>query len=299
MTKKSVFKSKRWLLLLLLPLFMTGGFTLLYQAAPYMIVMPRKVNFDRAPDDYQLPYEKIEVRTRDSLTLRGYWVHRPDQPAKATILMLHGVGACKERWMSTATWLWQNGYETVMFDSRAHGESGGEYCTYGFYEKYDVAAIVDFIKKQNPGIKLGIWGNSMGGAVALQALALDRRLQFGIIQSTFADFRTIVLDYQTRRFKIPWQWFADSAIAEAEEMAHFDADSIRPAEAARHIHQPVLLAHGDADDRIKVDYGRAIYANLASPDKELHIIQGANHMNVFHRGGDAYRADVLQFLGRQ
>jgi len=275
---------------------MTGGFTLLYQAAPYMIVTPRKYSLSRTPADYQLPFEKIAIQTRDSVTLQAYWIRQPGDSGKTAILMLHGVGACKERWLPTAAWLWENGYETILLDSRAHGESEGEYCTYGYYEKYDVAAVTDFVLKQKNGGSLGVWGNSMGGAIALQALAIEPRLEFGIVQSTFADFRTIVFDYQQQRLKIPWHWFTDCAISEAEETAGFVADSVRPAEAARQIRQPVLLAHGDADDRIKPAYGREIFANLASEKKEFHIIEGAGHLNLMARGGDNFRADLLRFL---
>ena len=273
---------------------------MLYRAAPYMITTPYKYNLPATPADQNLPFEKIALQTPDSVTLRGYWVHQPgDTSSKTTIILLHGVGACKERWLATAAWLWQNGYETVLLDSRAHGESGGAYCTYGFYEKFDVAAITDYILKHKTGGKVGVWGNSMGGAIALQALSVEPRLQFGIVQSTFADFRTIVYDYQLRRLKIPWQWFADEGIERAEEMAHFEADSIRPAEAARRIRQPMLMAHGDADDRIKLEYGQQIFDNLASTDKEMKVIHGAGHLNLLAVGGDAYREAVLQFLARQ
>lgn len=300
-TKKRVsrFRRWRWTLFLLLPLFATGGFTFLYKSAPYMIVTPFKYNQAGTPADQGLPFEKIAVQTPDSVLLHGYWVHQPGDSNRTTIIMLHGVGACKERWLSTAAWLWQNGYETVMLDGRAHGESGGAYCTYGFNEKYDVAAIVDYISKYKTGGKVGVWGNSLGGAIALQALSVEPRLEFGIVQSTFSDFRTIVFDYQLQRLKIPWQWFADNGIAQAEEIAHFEADSIRPAEAARRIHQPMLMAHGDADDRIKLAYGQQIFSNLASMDKTFKVIHGAGHLNLMAVGGEAYREAVLQFLARQ
>ncbi|MCC6460988.1 MAG: alpha/beta fold hydrolase [Saprospiraceae bacterium] len=268
----------------------------LYQAAPYMILTPRKFNLAQTPADWGLPFEKITIPTADSLQLNGYWIHQPGDTGKTTIVLLHGVGGCKEHWLPTATWLWQQGYETVLMDARAHGESEGAYCTYGYFEKKDVATVAAWLNNQHPGVSLGVWGNSMGGAIALQALATVPQLRFGIVESTFADFRTIVFDYQRHRLKIPWRWFADSGIARAAEMAHFEPDSIQPAESARHIRQPVLLAHGDADTRIRVDYGRQIFANLASSQKELHIIPGAGHYDVMARGGDTYRATLLRFL---
>lgn len=278
---------------------LAGVFGFVYYAAPYMILTPRKFNLSRTPADLGLPFEKIAVKTADSLTLHGYWIHRPGETGKSAVILLHGVGGCKEHWLPTAAWLWEEGYETVLLDGRAHGESEGQYCTYGYFEKHDVSAITDFVVQRKNGEPVGIWGNSLGGAIALQALAIEPRLQFGIIQSTFSDFRTIVHDYQQQRLKIPWRWFTDNGIARAEEMAHFEPDSIRPAEAARRIRQPVLLAHGDADDRIKPEYGREIFANLASAEKELHMIPGAGHLNVMARGGDTFKATLTRFLDNQ
>lgn len=289
--------AKRFAVLCSVLLVAVFGF--IYYSAPYMILTPRKYNLSRTPEALGLPYEKVEIETSDSLTLRGYWIRRPGEKGKSTVILLHGIGGCKEHWLSTAAWLWAEGYETVLLDSRAHGESEGRYCTYGYFEKHDMQAVTDFIVQRKNGEPVGVWGNSMGGAVALQALAIEPRLQFGIIQSTFADFRTIVFDYQQRRLKIPWRWFADDGIARAAEMAHFEPDSIRPAEAARRIRQPILLAHGDADDRIRPEYGRQIFTNLASAEKEMHLIRGAHHLNVMERGGDAFKRTLTRFLSKQ
>lgn len=282
----------------LLSVLLLAAFGLAYFAAPYMILTPRKFHLNRTPADLGLPYEKVEVETSDSLTLRGYWVHRPGDSGKTAIILLHGVGGCKEHWLETAAWLWEEGYETVFFDNRAHGESDGEYCTYGFYEKHDVGAITDYVIHHKNGGLVGVWGNSLGGAIALQAMAEDPCLDFGIVQSTFADFRTIVFDYQQQRLKIPWRWFADDGIARAKAMARFEPDSIRPAESAKRIQQPVFLTHGDADTRIKADYGREIFANLASGEKQLHIVPGAGHLNLMARGGTAFKATLIRFLNQ-
>jgi pimeloyl-ACP methyl ester carboxylesterase len=284
--------------LALLPALIGAGMAALYYVSPYMITTPRKIKAGRTPGDLGLPYETISVTTADSLVLRGYWVREQADTGRTAILLLHGIGNSKEGWLETAAWLWEEGYETLLIDGRAHGESDGQFCTYGYCEKHDVSAILDEVLRRDSTARVGVWGNSLGGAIALQALAAEPRLRFGLVQSTFADFRTIVFDYQCNRFYLPWRWWADQGIARAAAMASFEPDSIRPGEAARRVHQPVLLAHGDADDRIKVEYGKEIFANLASREKELHIIPGADHLNVMQRGGDPFREAVLAFLER-
>jgi uncharacterized protein len=284
-------------LLLVTAALLVVFFGVLYWVSPSLILHPRRINWNNPLEQYRMPAERISVRTPDSVSIRGVWVH--DTVARPTIIFLHGIGNCKERFYGRAEQLWQAGYSTVMIDLRAHGESGGENCTYGFFEKKDVRAVVDYVLQQQPNTpRLGILGHSLGGAVALQTLAEEPRLQFGIIESTFADFRDIVYDYQQRMFKISSHALADNAIGRAAAIAGFEPDSVRPAEAARRIRQPMLMVHGDRDERIKIDYGRLNFNNLASADKEFYVVAGGTHSQVATIGGAAYQAKIESFLAR-
>jgi pimeloyl-ACP methyl ester carboxylesterase len=135
--------------------------------------------------------------------------------------------------------------------------------------------------------------------VALQSLAYDPRLRFGIVESTFSDFRNTVYDYQWRMFKVSSHTFADWAIERAAAEAHFQPDSIRPEESARGVHQPVLMTHGSDDERISISYGKRNYNKLASTDKQFYEVHGANHNNLSAAGGKPYFDTILTFLKRQ
>jgi pimeloyl-ACP methyl ester carboxylesterase len=63
------------------------------------------------------------------------------------------------------------GFDVVAFDSRAHGESDGDACTYGFYEKRDLVQLIDSLPA-GPVVLIGV---SLGAAVALQTAAIEPR----------------------------------------------------------------------------------------------------------------------------
>ena len=149
-------------------------------------------------------------------------------------------------------------------------------------------------------MKIGIWGNSLGGAFAIQALEIDKRIEFGVVQSTFAELHVIVHDYKKRMLNgVGAKWMSNYALRRAGKIADFKPAEVMPIESVKHIEQAVFMAHGDADEHISVEYGKALFRNLNSEDKELEIVEGAHHNNVFQIGGQVYKEKVFRFIERQ
>ena len=224
----------------------------------------------------------------------------PTEPAKGIVIFVHGIGSKKESFYDTANAYAKLGYHAFTFDQRAHGESEGAYITYGYYEKKDLIAIVDYLEGLYPDLDIGIWGSSLGGAVALQALAIEQRLKFGVISSTFADLGEVVHAYQRRYLKgISLGPFTDHTLQRAGRIASFPPEKIRPEVAARAITQPVLYIHGTTDRRISIEQGRRIFAQLASTDKTFVPVENAGHLDVFKVGGDRLSEQVVDWIAQR
>ncbi|MFK7748940.1 MAG: alpha/beta hydrolase, partial [Kordia sp.] len=220
---------KKLLIIAAILLFIIGilGYILTIHVAPYAIIQPQKINLDITPKQLGLQSETLTITTKDSIALKGYYIQPKTQQPEGIMILIHGIGGCKEHFLNLAGNLATNGIASVIFDGRAHGESGGKYCSYGFHEKKDIAAIVDEIKKRNPALKIGIWGNSLGGAIAIQALEYDKRIEFGIIESTFADLDQIVYDYKKKMLGgFGLRFVSDAALREAGNIANFNPDAV-------------------------------------------------------------------------
>ena len=136
--------------------------------------------------------------------------------------------------------------------------------------KKDIAQIVDKIKARQPNLPVGIWGNSLGGAIAIQALEFDERIKFGIIESTFTELNQIVFDYKKRILKgIGLKFLSDYALKKAGEIANFKPFKVQPIESVKNIEQPIFIAHGDADENISSKYGQQLFDKLKSKDKQF------------------------------
>ena len=249
-----------------------------------------------SPDQYGLTYSNFDVNVGDSIILKGFLINSKTEKPKGTIIILHGIASCKEAMLGLAAELADTGYNCILYDSRANGESGGKYCTFGYYEKNDVSKYIDAaISKYKNAAPFGIYGHSFGAAVALQAMARDHRIKCGVIVSPFADLREIVHDYVKRISFIPFHFFSNMIIDKSGEIAHFPVDSVKPEISAKQITQPVMVIHGLNDERISPENGKRIFNNLASKEKIWYPIPGGGHNNLSVLGGNEFRNKVVNF----
>ncbi len=248
------------------------------------------------PKDAGLPQENLIVNTFDGFKLRGWFIGQKEK-AKGTILYLHGVGDCKIDGIPFARALFDHGFNIFLFDLRAHGESEGYYCTYGFYEKYDVVTILTSLQSRFGTMigKIGLFGTSMGGAVALQAAALDPRISAIVSEGSFTSLRTIFVDYQRRIIKLPWHFLRNIALLQSQRMANFKARLVSPLDDIKRIHVPILIVHGQKDSFIKPEYSQKLFEAAQEP-KQMLLVEGAEHTKVWETGGALYAEALCTFF---
>jgi pimeloyl-ACP methyl ester carboxylesterase len=197
------------------------------------------------------------------------WRCRAAGPARGTIVYLHGIADNRSSAEGVIGRFLPRGFDVIAYDSRAHGDSTGEACTYGFFEKQDLRRIIE---TAGPG-PIVLIGTSLGGAVALQAAAEDPRVSAVVAAETFSDLRTVASE------RAPWFFSRgriDRAFELAEQLAHFQVDAVSPEKAAARLKIPVLLIHGAADVETPPAHSERVYGALKGP-KRLVLVPGAGH----------------------
>jgi pimeloyl-ACP methyl ester carboxylesterase len=200
---------------------------------------------------------------------------------RGTVIYLHGIADNHASASGPAARLLARGLNVIAYDSRAHGDSGGEMCTYGFYEKQDLSRVIETVTV-HPVI---VVGTSLGGAVAIQAAADDERIDGVVAAEVFSDLRTVATE---RAPFILTDGLIASAFAIAEERGRFRIDDASPRAAASRIRVPVLLIHGEGDVETPPRHSQAVLAALRSP-KELLLVRDAGHNQALH-SPDAWAA---------
>lgn len=285
-------------------LFLIGTSLVLLVIGPGMLLHPQRRTIDYYrkrtalvhPRDLGVRYEEFLLRTNDGLNLSAWFIPSPGKP-RGTIIHLHGVSESKIVGLPIAQRLHEHGYNVFLYDARRHGESEGKFCTYGFYEKHDASTLLTRLQERKDlelG-RIGLFGSSMGAAVAIQVAALDKRVEAVVAESGFATLRTIFDDYQRRVIKLPWHYLRNIVILRSERLAHFKASSVSPIDAVRDIHVPIFIIHGTKDRLIRYSYSEELFRNTGEP-KQLWLIEGADHSNMAEVGGEEYYRRILAFF---
>jgi hypothetical protein len=292
--------------ILFVVLFMVFVSLIIFVIGPVMLLQPhrrtidyyRKYTSTLHPSDLQLPNENLTLKTAEGIDL-SCWLIKANGRAKGTIIYLHGVSESKIVGLPIAKEFHSRGYNVFLYDSRRHGDSGGTYCTYGFYEKHDTSTSINYLMTRSDihlG-KIGLFGTSMGAAVAVQVAALDKRISAVVAESGFATLRGIFDDYQRRMIKLPWHYLRNIVIKRSEHLAHFKAHAVSPVDSIKDVHVPVFILHGIEDNLIHYRYSEQLYRN-AGELKELWLIPGARHNDMAEIGGTEYTQRITMFFER-
>jgi pimeloyl-ACP methyl ester carboxylesterase len=212
----------------------------------------------------------------DDVTLRG-WYCAAIGKRRGTIIYLHGVADNRGSSAGVVQRFTPQGFDVVAYDSRRHGQSPGEVCTYGFVEKRDLRRVID-------GLSAGpviLMGTSLGAAVALQEAGSDPRPVAVVAAESFSDLRTVATERAPRFLPSP---VIRKAFMIAEQRGRFLVDAVSPVEAARTIKAPVLLIHGAEDKDTPPAHSQRIFDALTGP-RRLMLVPGAAHNQSLYGPG--------------
>ncbi len=285
-------------------LLLAGAWTV-RNILPFAIIRPSRLErwrlyADRTPAAVGLRAEEFWTEAASGVWLKG-WLVRPAAGGAAprgTVVLLHGSSSCKESMLGPAQFLAAHGYGAILYDSRACGESGGRWATYGFYERADFARVLDTAAGRFGELgPVGVFGCSYGGSVALQAMADEPRVRAAIVECAFPDLCETIRDHGRLWLHLP-AWVSDLALARAGRLAEFDPDAVSPERSAARLGpRPVLLIHGTADDRIPLAHAERLRAALGARG-EWYPVPGGGHEELWHAGGAEYRRRWLGFWER-
>lgn len=243
---------------------------------------------------YGLAGSPAQFPSASGATIHGWFI--PGKKGVGAIILMHGVRANRLSMLDRARFLSQADYSVLLFDFQAHGESTGEHITFGYLESMDARAAVSFLRAKAPNEKIGVIGVSLGGAAALlSSPPLD--VDAMVLEMVYPTINQAISNRLTMRFggwarsltpllswQFKWRW-------------GFDAESLRPIDHIGKIGSPKLIIVGAEDQHTTLEESRRLF-EAASEPKELWVVDGARHVDLYPVTKKEYEQHVVGFFGK-
>lgn len=265
------------------------------------------------PNTKQLHQTVLNKQDGKMMDVYAYYV---DQGSDKTVMIHGGFRGNWNNGIVTEEYndFYKAGYNLLFVDSRATGNSGGDYVTYGQYESDDVLYWINQEVRERPSQKILLYGGSMGAATMMSVLAKDIPVNVkGIIENCgfasideqlrFTYSQTVVpalppaiknqldiigdQEHEDLFMGLLKQYYFD------QEM-HLDPTAALP-KIGMSGSLPKLIIHGTADDVVPVSNAQKLY-ELAGGYKDILLVEGAGHGKAQEVDHAAYTKHVTDFL---
>ncbi len=267
-----------------------------YAAASVFFALYYTSVFDRSlgsktPATYGLAYDEVSFpsATDARQTLRGWWI--PNRMSKKAIILVHEQNQTRAHLLPLSKPLWDKGYNVLLFDLSGHGQSEGDYQTFGLREQWDVVGAANFVK--DLGFKptsIGAIGWSMGAPTAIMGMSQTYNINAVVSDSGYANLRPL----HHREFFYP------GILIASRLLRGYDPEQVQPGQAIRNLGiRHVFIIHGEQDDTIPISEAYTLKELGGSNVTDMWIIPDGRHVNAFETRPVEYLRRITAFFERE
>ena len=246
-------------------------------------------------------WQNVSLDSRLGYTLQGTYIPNPT-PSKNTVVFVHGIAGSRLMGLWYAPIYLGEGYNVLLYDSRASGESGGNSISWGFYEKHDLDQWVDWVEQRHPNGIIGVHGVSMGAATALMHAEMNEtthRVKFYVADSSYADLEELLtqqIDAVVNLHNPLWVkiLLRYSSVA-ANWQAGFRYQDVSPIHSVHNVTTPILYLHGDADVVVPFYMNEQLYGATKGYKRKYFFHGDAHAMAIFNHKAE-YQRQILSFI---
>ena len=263
----------------------------------YMNSHPPRYPLHIPPSRFGVTFEDAQFSSSDGIKLKGWFIKGNGKGRVPTVIICHGLGANRSDFTELAAGLSRNGYNTLLFDFRGHGESERKASSFGYLEQRDLLGAIRYVKERKDvdAEEIAVYGFSMGGAVAILTAAETSDIKGVIADSSFTTLREQVERLFSGSF-LPSSIFLRPITWMYELYFRLDAGKVAPIDRIHDISpRGVMIIGGGEDEQMPSSDAMRLFAAAGEP-KELWLIPGAVHGGTVYMVGDEYRKRVLRFL---
>ena len=261
-----------------------------------------------SPADLGLAFQPMSFNVRDHasgrpLKLAGWWIPA-EAPSPLCIVLLHGRADAKVGAIAWAPMLHKLGWNILVPDMRAHGESEGRFSTAGCHERYDLDQTINQMQAEFPEATrtLVLVGQSMGAGIALATTTIRSDIAGLVLDSVFCSYPQAAWEHM-KLMGFDIRPLFHTTLAIARKLAECRFDELVPVKLLADAACPALVIDG-ADDPLIPPAGRAELRQAEEARAAMGRITecwsapGTSHLQAYARCPEEYEERVARFLAR-
>lgn len=268
--------------------------------AKELVIPPKKTGGAKK----KFPHEKrFKIQSPNGYPISCLFIPADDgmSMSEKIVLILHQFGSDKDEASAYSDIFTSIGYSVLIPDMRAHGESGGETSSFGFYEKTDIEAIIRWLKDcYGRGVFYGLFGLADSGCTALLCAESDPDVKFVITDSTFGDLEKFYKWIFRNKYKVKPFPLLNVAGIFIKNIAGFSVKEVKPIKyfsSKNYTHDfPLMLIHGDCDRQIFPQFSVDIYNAKEEGVKTLYLAPDCGHLEAYGKNPEVYTEKIHTFI---
>jgi len=260
-------------------------------------ILNREVTSKRLDEAWFNAVNKTEqwIESKNGYSLKAIFI----EPLETNnyVVICHGVTENKINSLRFVRMFERLGFNSVVYDHRRHGDSGGKTTSFGFYEKIDLQSVVEAVRERaGKDAILGIHGESMGAATTLlYAGSIIDDADFYISDCAFSNFEQQVYHIMTQTTPLRSSLAIRFANLFLKLRDGYTLNLVSPIDVIDKIEKPVLFIHSLQDDFILPKMTEDLYEKKQGP-KTLKMFDIGEHAKSFNENSKEYEQVVADFL---
>lgn len=241
---------------------------------------------------------EVKLKSFDGEMLTGHWY--PCENARRVIVAMHGWRSPWSHDFGAIAEFWHNQGCSILFaEQRGHGNSTGEYITFGLKERFDCRDWVQWVDTHvnEEGLPIYLAGVSMGATTVLMAagLELPAHVRGVIADCGFTSAHDIWHHVVRNNMHLNYRLRGKMVERICQKRIQCGPNSYSTLQAMQTGTTPVLFIHGTDDRLVPVTMTYQNYRACTAP-KKLLIVPGADHALSYYTDPGAYEQAFVDFF---
>lgn len=251
-------------------------------------------------------FRSLTIPAGDDLILWAALVLSKTESHRWAICM-HGYRDCHEAMGAIGKHYADEGWNVLLPDHRGHGNSQGNYVGWGYDERLDLVAWINYIIRRDPEAEIVLHGVSMGAATVLLTTGgpLQEHVKAAVADCAYTSAEDVMkhtLDRHVRKSLnipsgMPFSVLFSALRKITLRRAGYDLRDAAPISAVPHSKVPTLFIHGVCDEIVPPSMMGKLYEAARCPKRFLWV-QDAAHADSVGANPELYWSTVHEFLSK-